>query len=339
MYIKGFRQKHKWNYYIRWGFVLLSLAGLVGCSLEPMNVEQNYPPCQPNQDNANIYKNPTPHPLVSSIYQSYSLASSNPASTPQIPVSGQDTLRSFALTFLIEEVKRWSNVKVIKLDDFSDAYIRITFLNPDLMQAIYLNEKLKQAGIVSEFEKQVSDAVNKISLRNELLFLVTISFYNRYPSQPTRHHLDIDVSNLKLTNTENLPVSPLHDDHNLDELIDSTQGAISGLIGYPLGLQVDKDCIWVLNPQFNTNIVIVMQSLLIDTNEKETYTWTIPYMPLIDAGNDLKLSDPVTLQTNDLGIFFPITTPPTNIELSVESEVFWRDYARFVWGYLTLDGK
>ncbi|HMZ09034.1 MAG TPA: hypothetical protein PK078_15565, partial [Anaerolineales bacterium] len=126
MYIKGFRQKHKWNYYIRWGFVLLSLAGLVGCSLEPMNVEQNYPPCQPNQDNANIYKNPTPHPLVSSIYQSYSLASSNPASTPQIPVSGQDTLRSFALTFLIEEVKRWSNVKVIKLDDFSDAYIRIT---------------------------------------------------------------------------------------------------------------------------------------------------------------------------------------------------------------------
>jgi len=336
---RGLQQQSKWVYLSRWSLIFLTMAGLFACG--PAPAEQSYPPCEPNSSTANIYINPTPHPLVSLVHQS----ASTDGATLGIPVTGQGDpwlwARYTAFQFLTSEAKRWTSTKTIPLDNASTATIRITFIHPDMMQAVFLNEKLRRSALSSDFQQQVNDAIGKVSLRSELLFLINVSFDNNGQNTPPTHVLDINIASLKLINTDNLSITPLHDDHNLDEPILSTQGSVFGFVGYPIGIQVNSGCAWVLNPQFNTNIVIVMKALTIDSSVQKNLTWTIPYMPMLDTGGEINLNElNGSLQNFDSALLSPSFVPPVRqAGLGGDDESFWREYARFMWGCLTAGGR
>lgn len=336
----GVMSDHVWNRslyctIVGWSLVLWLVAGVTACGEAPSAAAKPIP-CTPQAGNANVYRS-TPHPWSSIIYQYSGL--------PMIPVTGGQpqgqayqatSARYAALQFLVAEIIRWSDVRTIRLDNFSETHIIITFIHPELVQAIYLNEILENTSIVSEIEKQLADVMNRVSVREELLFMVTIITNNRDSLNTTRHTLDIPISRMNLMNAEDLSVAPLHDDHNLEQLIDTSQEAAFGFLGYPIGVQAnDGTCHWVLDPTFNTNIVIVADILTVDGNSIGEQTWTIRYQSLIDIGVNINSPDFSVPPNFDFGLLSPLYSPPSNLN----DVNFWRDFSRFAWGQITYGGK
>ncbi|MBV5350008.1 hypothetical protein JZU71_02290, partial [bacterium] len=80
-----------------------------------------------------------------------------------------------AFQYLIAETKRWSDIVAIKLNDGSQAEIAITFISPELIQAVFLSDILKDRFITSGFQTQIQNALGEIAVRDELLFLATVT--------------------------------------------------------------------------------------------------------------------------------------------------------------------
>jgi hypothetical protein len=259
--------------------------------------------------------------------------------SPAMPAPQNDLVsgaRHAALQFLIKQTKRWSDIHTMQLDNSTNAHIVVTFINPELVQAIYLNEILEHTHVAPDIEQSVIAVMNQVASRDELLFLVTIIFTSSHSTFPSGHTLDIPITEMRLINAEDLPVPPLHDDHNLDQAIDSNQIFEYGFLGYPIGVQDNGICAWVLNPQFNTNIVIVSDPASINSVPgKNKHTWTIPYKPLIDTGIPIGLPD-FGIPPYDSSVYTPSLTPPERIEPINE---FWHKYSRFVWGQITFENK
>lgn len=222
-------------------------------------------------------------------------------------------------------------MKTIKLDTSSEAHIIVTFVHPELLQAVYLNEILKNTHLVSEIETQMSEVMTRVSRRDELLFMLTVVANHHDPLNITRHTLDLPIGEMKLINAGDISVPPMHDDHNLDQPIDTTQNPAFGFIGYPIGIQSNGRCIWVLDTTYNTNIVIVADSILVDgLNVVGSQAWTIRYQSLIDSGLPMDVPD-FSVPSYDPGLLSSITAAPVH----VNDPNFWRDYSRFIWGQVT----
>jgi hypothetical protein len=134
-------------------------------------------------------------------------------------------------------------------------------------------------------------------------------------------------------NAENLTIIHNHDDHNLEEVIDTSSEPVSGYLGYPLSQVTADQCKWVLDPKYNTNIVISLPFLEVDgINNQNPYSWTIPYAPLMnlnlppDAPN---FNIPLGFDQN---LMAPLTVPPSDINQAS----YWQDFARYVWHRITL---
>lgn len=99
-------------------------------------------------------------------------------------------------------------------------------------------------------------------------------------------------------------------------------------------------CIWTLDPKYDTNIVITLSDIKIDNVSSRKYTWTIPYKSLIDS------SPPVTPQyaaptefTLDRAmpsVKPPFPMPSFILSAGTDSNVYWEEFAKFVWSQITL---
>ncbi|NOH01658.1 MAG: hypothetical protein HND47_06695 [Chloroflexi bacterium] len=331
----------------RWWLMMFIVTGVIACGDPSAQADAKSTPCPPEEGNANVYRS-TPHPWLSLIYQ-YS-GMTVPVSTPQpnatpgsmadltvmIPATGiqaQQVLmaRYAALQFLIEKAQRWSDTRMVRLDNSSEAYIIVTFIHPELVQAVYLNSILENTYLIPEIEKQMDEVMRQVATREELLFMVTMVAYNRDSLNTARHTLDIPIGGMRLTNAEDLSIPPLHDDHNLDQPMDTTQKPVFGFLGYPIGVQSNGKCVWVLDTKYNTNIVIVADSVLVDGIPKGSLAWTIRYQSLIDPGFPVSPPDFAVPPNYDLRLLSPLFAPPEN----AGDPNFWRDFSRFIWGQVT----
>jgi hypothetical protein len=318
--------------------MLMAIAGLSGC----MSSSALSKPvaCTPNPTDVNIYKT-VPQTWTNTIFQyAVSTPLSSTVSAVLIPLTGdslheQQVLgaRYGAFQYLINETKRWSDTETIKLDDSSEAQITITFISPGLLQSVFLSEVLKHEVFFSDFESQTQKMLNSVAARDELLFLLTITTTtNNGATGLSPHTLDVPIKQMELVNSADLRIAPEHDDHNLDQPIKSSSNAVFGYLAYPLAVLTDNECKWVLEPKYNTNIVITVPIIHLDGIAGGPYTWTIPYSSLIHV--DIPVDPPMLIVPPgfDRNQISSLAVPPSGINQTNN----WQDFARFVWGQIML---
>lgn len=304
------------------------IAGFSGCTSQSSSSIPVI--CTPNPSNVNIYR-VTPQPSVNMIFEH---------AFPSIPSAVSPTdqqildARYAAFQYLITETKRWSDTETIKLADLTKVRITLTFISSELFQAIFLNEVLKNRYPTSGFQDQLQSALNAVGARDELLFLLTVTATNNNVNS-IHHTIKIQLDNMIMNNAENLQVSPSHDDHNLEQLIDTSSEPVFGYLAYPFAILSGSQCEWILDPKYNTSIVITTSSIEIDgVSNNSQYSWTIPYTPLINS----VMPSSVNISTLPLGFdqtlypMTPLTLPPVDINQAN----YWQNFARFIWGQFTL---
>jgi len=239
--------------------------------------------------------------------------------------------RYAAFQYLIEETKRWSVIETIKFNDSSEAEIVITFISPELLQAVFLNNTLKDPVFTSDFQTQVRSALDSIAGREELLFMVTVTSLGNNTNL-NNHVIKIPIASLVLNNAENLQFPPSHNDFNLGQPINSSSEPVFGYLAYPLMQPSTEECKLTLDPKFDTNIVISLPSIEIDGVLSGPYSWTIQYAPLLNSPISPESPAFFIPQGFDPNQMSPLQTPPTGIKQAGR----WQDLARFLWSKITL---
>lgn len=329
------------------GFLVLTIiAGLSGCAPLPT---EGAPPnksatCTPTSTKVNIYR-VTPASWTDMIFQyvyPYSVIPTPipPATAIPIQINEQQLLEARYAAFLnlINETKRWSDTQTIKMDDSSEAQITVTFISPELLQAVYLSHVLKHRFFTSDFPTQIQGMLNSIANRDELLFLVTVTTTNNGDPNSIVHMIDLPIDNMNLYNSENLKLPPNHDDHNLEQPINSSLEPVFGYLAYPFTMQTFSDCKWFMDPKYNTNIVISVPNILLDGVGNTPYTWTIPYTSLINANIPANLPTFIIPQGFDTNLLTPLRLPPSLAmnPNGTNPEAYWQNFARYVWNQITL---
>lgn len=319
-------------------FVLLILSfttGLSGCN------GTSEPPkpvvCTPESNAVNIYRVP-PETWANTIFAMAfpPIPTSIPPNTP-IPVqlNPQQILgaRYAAFQFLIEKTSRWSDTETITLSDQNKTRITITFISPELLEAVFLNEVLRDGFITSDFQVHLQNMLNSVAARDELLFLLTVTTTNNNTLNTSRHTIRIPITGMTLNNSENLSVPHSHDDHNLEQVIDTTSDAVFGYLAYPLTMLSENQCKWLLDPKYNTNIVITVPFIEVDgVSDANQYSWTIPYVSLISSPMPSNPPAPFLPNGFDATLMSPLAVPPKEIN-QID---YWQNFARYIWNQLTL---
>ena len=151
----------------------------------------------------------------------------------------------------------------------SEASITLTYLSPELLQAVFLNEVLKNRFPTYGFQDQLQKVLNAIAERDELLFLLTVTTKNNNIN-PIRHTIKIPIESMVMHNAENLTIAHSHDDHNLEQIIDTSSDPVFGYFAYPLASFSIIRCKWILDPKYNTNIVITVPYIEVDGVESNS---------------------------------------------------------------------
>lgn len=319
---------------LQWFLVASIMTGLAGCTpVASTPAPIAVTPCPPEAALDDTYA-PPPNPLTNPIFQ-YA------APTPDLTLAVEENQRRqdrailearyAALELLRYEAARWTKSVTVPLDAANNVHIMVTFLSRDLLLAVLQNNIFAHTPKNVDVYAIMNGYLSQIEKRNELLFLVTVIVNN--PSSGA-HILDLDIRQMSLRNSDDRTIPPLHDDHNLDQSINLSQGPAFGFLYYPLAIQVDGVCKQVLDRDSNTKINIETQSLLVDNISQGPFIWTIPYSPLVETGNSFYTPVyPTTQPDIDASVFTPLNLPPTDMN----SEFFWRDFGRYVWGQVTLE--
>jgi hypothetical protein len=321
--------------------VMIFTTGLSGCASfvqGSTTYEMNMPIiiCTPNSPLVNIYR-ATPQPWTNRYFESAFPPFPTPI-PPNPPIQFDEyqilTARYAAFQQLRYETERWSELQTVTLKDSTVVDIIVTYLSPELFQAVFLNQVLKERPITYGFQEQYQKALNTIAAREELLFLVTVTMTNNNIS-PTSHSIKIPIESMNLNNAENLAIAPTHDDHNLELPLDASLKPVFGYLAYPLTYVSASQCEWILDPTYNTNIVITVPYLEVDgTSNKTPLSWTIPYAPLMNSISPVNMAVPTLPPGYDQNLtpLKPSILPPIGMSQTNN----WEEFARFVWGQITL---
>lgn len=289
-------------------------------------------------ENVNVYRT-IPQPWASFIFD-YA-HSATPVTSPALDPALAATFPEFtqlqraqyaAFQKLVSETKRWSDTETVKLDEAENKVrITLTFISPQLLQAVYLNQVLKDGYPTSGFQEQVQIMLNNVAARDELLFLMTISSLDSI--NPIRHTIELPVDSIVLNNSENLQVPHSHDDHNLAQSFNTSSDSIFGYLAFPFTQLVNSECKWILNPKFNTNIVVTMPYLKVDGNKNGmSYSWTIPYTSLINQTVSLDTLNFTPPPGYDFAKMVPSPLPPNTIS---DQSSYDESFAKFIWQQIT----
>jgi hypothetical protein len=322
--------------------VLIAVAGLSGCSVlqSVIGSPDKQEVCTPNAPVINIYR-ATPEPWINMVLQYASTYATIPTmtpspvidmfatSTPPVPIIPSP--RSIAFQCLINKTERLSDTEIIKVDNF-EVQVTVTFISPDLLQAVFLGEFLKNSFSLSEFETQVQTVLGSVAERDELLFLFTIT--KNGSTDTSSHTIDMPVQEMALTNGEWLAVKPKHADQILDQPIDLSDGPVFGYVAYPLAVLTNNTCSLVLEPKYSTSLVLTMPSYQLDgIDSKVSHSWAIPYSSLMHVENSAEVFQSCIFPTYDLSLISPTPLPP---DVNSNQSNYWQEFARFVWYQLTL---
>ncbi len=328
---------------LRW-FLILLITATTGCQTSSTTpLPSVVTPCPPEAALDDTYAPPSA-PLTNPIFQ-YAAPTPDPNLVIEENQRRQDRAileaRYAALELLKYETARWTKSIAVPLDAANNAQILVTFLSRDLLLAVLQNNILAHTPKNIDFYGAINSNLAQIAKRKESIFLVTVIVTN--PNSGA-HLLDLDIPRMVLRNSDDRTIPPEHDDHNLDQVINLSQGPAFGFLYYPLAIQVEGVCKQVLDRESNTKINIETPALSVDSVSYGPFIWTIPYSPLVDTGNSFYTpaypvtptiipQSPITQVEIDSSIFSPLNLPPVDMT----SEFFWRDFGRFVWGQVTLE--
>lgn len=328
------------------GIFLLFLfgAGLSGCGGTNQAAQLSKPVvCTPQVSNTNIYRAALVLPTLTpngttpngatgintnlSAEQVMALLQGTPL--PGIPVVSAPDSNSTILRTLVNETKAWSDVQTIKLDNTSMAQIVVTFISPQLIEAVYYSELSSRGYAISSAQS----ALNAVAAREELIFFVTIITTTNNNINTTPHTIKIPIQEMVIMNADDLKVPPLHDDHILAQSINSSFEPVYGYLTYPIAMINGMDCSWILNPNYNKKIIITVSDILVDGISAGTYTWVIPFSSLIKTEYFPAPLSNIAIDPNIIINSFVPPRPMTSLLVSngEAEETFWQKYAGFLW--------
>jgi hypothetical protein len=247
--------------------------------------------------------------------------------------------RQNAISRLGENTGHWSDQVNIAIDDFQMVRIVVTYLDPVLIQYIVLNyvlndptRVLDQAGFVEEINK----TMNELGSRQEMLFVVTLTspFYREQAYNNNVLTVRIPVEQMVLISSADIRVAPTHEDHILDESIDITHGPVSGIVGYPLAIVHQNQCVRIIDEWTNT-LTLDIPSVTLGDVPFESQFWNIPYHPLVKEYSNATI--PTYDQYYEYNPILPIGTPPTpNWEPNAQIDdtiwkTYWEEMGRYIW--------
>lgn len=143
-----------------------------------------------------------------------------------------------------------------------------------------------------------------------------------------------------MVNSSDIDPAPKHDDHPLDQTINISHKWMSGYIAYPIAVQVGGNCQHVMESQWNTTMIITLDSVEIN-GEKEgrQLNWTVKYHPLLNLDVQSVTSAPQMPSGFDPARLSFTKIPPTPVAgQSPVDEIYWDRYweemARYVLAYV-----
>jgi hypothetical protein len=231
--------------------------------------------------------------------------------------------------------------------------ITVTYISPELIESVVLNQVFYSGVPVSDFPSAVKERKDAVAKRDELLFLVTVtaSEYQIKLLPNDALIVDIPISEMKLTNSAGLPLSPYHADQNIEDEINIRAGPEHGYIAYPIAVQKDGICNWVMDPLWNTTMTLHIPDLLINRESHGLLTWSIDYHTLVETNapindqnsiNDLMLLvvDPSVPSVPTSAPASQSKDPPLPINgVEKANNDYWNNYweqmSRFIWYHLT----
>lgn len=252
-----------------------------------------------------------------------------------------------ALQTLTKLVEHWSAYNNIPLENGQVIRITLTYISPELIQAIILNQMLYLNMSEADFEARVKEKMDRVANREEMLFLMTITYSNYDPMAfgDNLMTINIPLAEMVLIDSADNVTRPYHDDHKLDQEIPISYGPIAGYVAYPISVARSNGCNLILDPQWNTSTTISIPRLTVaGENYNHQLTWSIDYQPLISISpfpGPPSFSDiPPSFSSDRLS---PASLPPNpaRIPTAPENEYwnnYWIDMARYIWGQVVHDG-
>lgn len=294
-------------------------------------------PCHPPTLEGNVYRQQPVQSILSAYYQGAfrDMDFGNPED-----VQRYQSMQHEAIKLLATQTKRWSDSIDIPLET---KFIRITvtYLSPELIQTIILNHYLFRKDstffIDGTFESQVRLQLENIANRNEHLFFVTLtaSYYGKDTSYTDPVIVQLPMQSLILTSASGIRVFPQHYDHYLEERVDLTLTPAHGYFAFPIAVNINGNCEYLLDKANNTHIDLSIPHIAINGTNHTIRPWMFDYVPpLRIASNPNPMEDRLQVERNPED-FFPCKDPPLSIT-TVDAE-YWENLARFIWHEMTLD--
>ena len=248
-------------------------------------------------------------------------------------------VKSDAFRLLRDKVMQWSSSNDIPVDN-QVARITLTYISPDLVQTIILNNQLYQQILPkTEFQGRLKNALDKIAEREELIFLITIAYsqYNQNETEETMVVLDFPIKGMVLINAGDKHISAKHFDPPLEHEIVISRGPLSGYIAFPIGIEEGENCLYIMDPRWNTTLTVNVNGINVKGNNySHPLTWFVEYQPLVNMGVSGVPSPPLSSPHPD-NIYLIDYQPPLpvkNLSASQESNAYWEKMAIHVWDYL-----
>jgi hypothetical protein len=318
-------------------FFLVAL--LAGCGVMPSATTLAVAECQnsPNTPTPNLYDIDL-EDWVIDIY--------NYAQLADVTLPGQKfrEARHAAFKVLGHQAQRWSDFVDVKLSDADVVRITITYLSPQLIETILLNDLLQNHDIMDPpelFKANMLKRLTRTRNRSEVLFLITITS-TRYKSGPNGEpviSVHIPLKSLILTNSSNQNANTKRGDNSIDQFIQLAHGPVSGIIGYQMTVKNGNNCSYLLDPQVNNTISIHLEELEINGIKRDPQTWTIRYQSLLGVdGLDVK---PQYVDINPIPEhWIPSSDAPQPVvDIPVTITEVWNPYweamGRYLWEQVT----
>ena len=253
--------------------------------------------------------------------------------------------RQEALFQLGQNMAHWSDHVDIVNDNSHMVRITVTYLDPVLVQYIVLNHFINQPDYLASlatpmhevtFNFELSNTLQNLGKRAEMLFIVTITspLYRRQVYNSTDLILQFPIEKLKLSSASNMQVEPIHFDRILAQDMDITQGPVSGIVGFPLALEIDDLCNVVIDQWTNT-LTLDVSSATLGGIEYANKFWSIPYRSLVKQSDThpTPTSNPYILNNQITKLNEPPTpswTPSPGYDDAV-SQVYWENMGQYIW--------
>lgn len=310
----------------------LGICFIVTACIRPTDTPSVLPTCV-SSPNVNPY---TPQAITQGVKDIY-----------QKSFTDLGNARQEALFQLGQNMEHWSARIDVVNDDAHMVRIMVTYLDPVLIQYIVLNHLINDPNYLlntvnspmnlTSFEFEINSRLEQLSVRNEMLFIVTITspFYRRQAYNSTDLTVKLAIDQMTLSSASNMQVKPTHFDRILNESMDITQGPVSGVVGYPLEVLLKEDQCTLIIDQWTNTLTLDMPLITLGSNAYPQKFWDIPYRSLImqtdihptptnnpyALGNPInKLSEPPT----------PSWTPIPGFD-NVNWQVYWEEMGRYIW--------